>query len=146
MIFLPKYDRSFKHFMMTVILFCAACFFLPFLISSFDIMLLWIMIGLYIVVVGVFLWTMLTIRYTFRATYLQVTGGPFHIKIPYKQMTHITRTADMRSGLHLMTSKDGLAIYYQSARRSEFKISPAKQQAFLEELLKRAPQIQLYIT
>ena len=103
------------------------------------------MIGLYVVVIGVFLWTMFSTRYRFRQSYLYLTGGLIRIKIPYKKISHVTRTFEIRAGFHLMTSKDGLTIHYQSAVIREFKISPAKQQDFLQELVRRAPQIQLDI-
>ena len=145
MVFLPKFDRSFKDYIITVMLFCAACFFMPFLILSFGITLLLFMTGLYVIVVGIFLLTMFTTRYTFRPTYLYATGGPIRVKIPYEHIRHVTRTFEIRAGFHLMTSKDGLIIYYQSAILKEFKLSPAEQQDFLEELVKRAPQVQLDI-
>ena len=145
MTFLPKFDRSFKDYMMTVMLFCAACFFMPFIISSFDLTLLLFMVGLYVVVIGVFLWTMFSTRYRFRQSYLYLTGGLIRIKIPYKKISHVTRTFEIRAGFHLMTSKDGLIIHYKSAILREFKISPHKQQEFLQELVRRAPQIQLDI-
>lgn len=143
MTFLPKFDRSFQDYMMTVMLFCAACFFIPFAILSFDLMLFWFMVGLYVVVIGIFLWTIFSIRYRFRQSYLHLTGGLIRIKIPYKNIRYVTRTFEIRAGLHLMTSKDGLIIHFQSAVLTEFKISPDKQQDFLKELIKRAPQIQL---
>ncbi|MGM9946043.1 MAG: PH domain-containing protein [Lysinibacillus sp.] len=145
MTFLPKFDRSFKDYMMTVMLFCAACFFMPFVISSFDLTLLLFMAGLYVVVIGIFLWTMFSTRYRFCHTYLHLTGGPIRIKIPYKKISHVTRTFEIRAGFHLMTSKDGLVIHYKSAVLREFKISPAKQQDFLQELVRHAPQTQLDI-
>lgn len=143
--FLPKFDRSFKEYIITVMLFCAACFFIPFLIVSFDRTLFLFMTGLYVIVIGIFLLTIFTTRYTFRATYLFVTGGLIRVKIPYQHISYVTRTFEIRAGFHLMTSKDGLIIYYQSARLKEFKISPAKQRDFLEELVKRAPQVKLDI-
>ena len=143
MTFLPKFDRSFQDYMITVMLFCAGCFFIPFVILSFDLMLFWFMVGLYVVVIGMFLWTMFSTRYRFRQSYLYLTGGFIRIKIPYKNISHVTRTFEIRAGLHLMTSKDGLIIYFQSTVLTEFKISPNKQQDFLKELIKRAPQIQL---
>ena len=145
MTFLPKFDRSFKDYMMTVMLFSAACFFIPFVILSFDLTLLLFMAMLYVVVIGTFLWTVHSIRYQFRQNYLYLTGGPIRIKIPYKKISHITRTFETRAGFHLMTSKDGLIIHYKSAILREFKISPDKQQEFLQELVRRAPQIQLDI-
>ena len=145
MTFLPKFDRSFKDYMITVMLFCAACFFIPFVISSFDLTLLSFMAMLYVVVVGIFIWTLYSTRYQFRQNYLYLKGGPIRIKIPYKQISHVTRTFEIRAGFHLMTSKDGLNIYFQSAIFKEFKISPAQQQDFLQELVRRAPQIQLDI-
>ena len=145
MTFLPKFDRSFKDYMITVMLFCAARFFIPFVISSFDLTLLSFMAMLYVVVVGTFIWTLYSTRYQFRQNYLYLTGGPIRIKIPYKQISHVTRTFEIRAGFHLMTSKDGLIIYFQSDIFKEFKISPAQQQDFLQELVRRAPQIQLDI-
>ena len=143
MTFLPKFDRSFKDYMMTVMLFCAACFFIPFVILSFDLTLFLFMATLYIVVIGVFLWTVFSTRYRFHQNYLYLTGGPIRFKIPYKQITHITRTFEIRAGFHLMTSKHGLIIHYQSTRLREFKISPDQQQVFLEELVRHAPQTRL---
>ena len=145
MTFLPKFDRSFQDYMMTVMLFCAVCFFMPFVMSSFDLILLWFMMGLYVVVIGVFLWTMFSARYQFRQRYLYLTGGLIRIRIPYKNISHVTRTFEIRAGFHLMTSKDGLIIHFQSAVLTEFKISPDKQHDFLKELIKRAPQTQLDI-
>ena len=143
MTFFPKFDRSFQDYMMTVMLFCAACFFMPFVILSFDLTLFWFMVGLYVVVISLFLWTIFSTRYRFRRSYLHLTGGLIRIKIPYKNISHVTRTFEIRAGLHLMTSKDGLIIHFQSAVLTEFKISPDNQQDFLKELIKRAPQIQL---
>ena len=145
MTFLPKFDRSFKDYMITVMLFCAACFFMPFVILSFDLTLFRFMAGLYVLVIGIFLWTMFSTRYRFRETYLYLTGGLIRIKIPYKQISHVTRTFEMRAGFHLMTSKDGLIIHYKSAVLKEFKISPEEQKDFLQELVRRAPQTKLDI-
>ena len=145
MTFLPKHDRSFKDYMYTVMLFCATCFFVPFVISSFDLTLLLFMAMLYVLVVGIFLRTVFSTRYQFRRNCLYLTGGPIRIKIQYKQISHVTRTFEIRAGFHLMTSKDGLIIHYQSAIFKEFKISPDQQQVFLQELVRRAPQTRLDI-
>jgi hypothetical protein len=67
---------------------------------------------------------------------LVIRAGLRRVRIPYARITGISATMDHRSAMAL--SLDRLRIEYEGG---ELLISPADQDEFLEDILKRAPQL-----
>ncbi|WP_347835804.1 PH domain-containing protein [Gracilibacillus sp. JCM 18860] len=98
-----------------------------------------ILLSILLLLIGIIIWPFIGIRYVLTNDYLYVKGGPFRSKIPYGDITKITSTNDMLTGYRIMSSKDGVEIYYKKGMLGSVKISPCKKETFLHELHKRCP-------
>src|SRR5699024_8358275 len=94
---------------------------------------------LFIVSVGIIVWTAFFIKYVFYEDFLLVKGGPFRSKIPYQTITKVSPTDDIFTGYRILSSKQGLEIFYTSAMLESVKISPKNKTEFITELKKRCP-------
>ncbi len=58
-------------------------------------------------------------------------------------MTRISTTNDIFTGYRLLSSKNGIEIFYKSASLGSVKISPKDVELFISELKQRCPTIQI---
>ena len=91
-------------------------------------------------------WFILSLSYTFHENHLLVKGAFIQKQIPYDHITnvrHIDGISEMLSGFQLLTAKKGLEISYNSGVVGSVKISPQDEEAFLAELKKREPHVNI---
>ncbi|TWT03667.1 PH domain-containing protein [Planomicrobium sp. CPCC 101079] len=139
--FRSKIDRFFLTIYGIAMLVVAASVFLPFFIEDrVPLMAAVIFISTFIVCVGFMLWLLLDIAYVFYPDHLFVKGGLFRSRIPYQEITRVSPTSDIFTRYRILSSRDGVEIFYRSALMGSVKISPADQECFLNELKKRAPE------
>ncbi|MFC4402717.1 PH domain-containing protein [Gracilibacillus xinjiangensis] len=136
--FRAKRDQPFLLMILIAIVIIGIATILPiFLIPNpnlFDIILL---IGIFGVCTGFSLWTTFDISYTLHDDYLFAKGGLFRSKIPYKDIIKIVPSTDILTGYRILSSRDGLEIFYKNSFFGSIKISPEDKNQFLEELEKR---------
>jgi len=101
------------------------------------------MSAIFIISVGFILWIAISIKYVFYEDYLLVKGGPFRSKIPYQTITKTSPTNDIFTGYRILSSKDGLQLFYKSAMLGSVKISPKNRRDFITELKKRCPNAEI---
>ncbi|WP_158587393.1 PH domain-containing protein [Neobacillus notoginsengisoli] len=89
------------------------------------------------------IWTHLSIRYTFTDDHLYIYGGLFRFKIPYDKITSARRTTGYLTGMRVMSSTTGLAIYNSHTAFDEIKISPHPEEDFLKTLKKHVPYVKI---
>ncbi|WP_394234729.1 PH domain-containing protein [Niallia oryzisoli] len=89
------------------------------------------------------LWTAFSIKYVFYQDHLFVKGGLFRSRIPYEEITRISTTKEIFTGYRLLSSKDGIEIFYKSSSLGSVKISPKDIERFISEIKKRCPGVQL---
>src|SRR5262245_48509383 len=87
-------------------------------------------------VAALILWILYGTLYTFTAHELLIRSGPFHWRIALREIIEVFPTSDSTSGP--ACSLDRLCVRYGAARRS-ILISPQDKEAFLGELIVRAP-------
>ncbi|WP_301722872.1 PH domain-containing protein [Planococcus shixiaomingii] len=97
---------------------------------------------MFFIVTGVILWMTFSIQYVFYQDYLFVKGGPFRSRIPYEQITKVSPTTDIFTGYRILSSRDGVEIFYKTAILGSVKISPENKKEFISEVKKRCPNIQ----
>ena len=140
MVFRSRRDQYFSIMMAIVIVVIAAVTLLPILFDkSATLGTVLFMVGLFLFTTAFLLWIIFSIKYVFEDDHLFVKGGPFRSRIPYDEITLVTRATDILVGYRILTSKDALEIFYQRGLLGSIKISPRDQEAFLKELKKRCP-------
>ncbi len=87
--------------------------------------------------VGLPTWILLATHYTLDATDLAIRCGPFHWRIPLREIRAVTPTHNPLSSPAL--SLDRLRI--DSGRPTSIMISPYDKEGFLRELRKRVPVV-----
>ncbi|WP_238456058.1 PH domain-containing protein [Lederbergia galactosidilytica] len=102
-----------------------------------------ILVSIFIVLVSFILWTNFTVKYIFYRDYLFIKGGPFKSRIPYKNITEVSRTTAIFTGHRIMSSRDGLEIFNKTTFLGSIKISPRNKREFIIELKKRCPNIKI---
>lgn len=144
MIFRSKIDNFFIAIISITILIIGVATLLPvFIDKNASATVVVIMFALFIVSEGVIVWTAFFIKYVFYEDFLLVKGGPFRSKIPYQTITKVYPTEDIFIGYRILSSKQGLEIFYKSATLGSVKISPKNKTEFIAELKKRCPDIQI---
>lgn len=140
MIFRSKVDTFFKIVIFLFIVVAGAVTLLPLLFDQeapMDAVI--ILSAVFLSSVGFVLWIVFSIKYVFYNDYLLVKGGPFKSKIPYQTITKVSPTQDIVTGYRILSSKEGLEIFYKSAKLGSVKISPHNRSKFISELKKRCP-------
>lgn len=99
-----------------------------------------ILIGTFVLCAGFLLWMLFDIRYELQADHLFVKAGPIRKRIPYEEISRVSPTTDIYSGLRLLSSRDAVEVFYRSAFMGSVKISPYEKERFLEELKNRVPE------
>jgi hypothetical protein len=146
MVFRSKVDNSFRIVIFIAILIIGAVTFLPLFIDD-DIKTIDVIIlsSIFIITVGFMLWIAVSIKYIFHKDHLFVKGGPFRSRIPYEEITKIDKTKDIFTGYRILSSTDGIEIFYQSAMLGSVKISPKDSEYFISEIKKRCPNITIQV-
>lgn len=93
--------------------------------------------------IGVLLWSGFSIKYVLYNDHLFVKGGLFKSRIPYEDITRVSPTTEIFTGYRLLSSKQGIELFYKSATLGSVKISPKDIDLFIFELEKRAPNVQI---
>lgn len=142
MIFRSKIDRPFLTlYGVATLLIAASCFWPFFYDDEMPLSAAIILISIFAATIAFMLWLILGISYVFRGDYLLVKAGPLRIKISYEDISLVAPTSDILTGMRMLSSRDALVeIFYPKAFMGSVKISPAEQQRFLDELMKRVPR------
>lgn len=143
MVFRAKVDRFFVIFIASMVLLLAVVTMWPLLLDEGrDLLGVLIMIAVFLLSTGMILWCLVGIKYVLNEDYLLVKGGPFRSRIAYEKITKITATKDIFTGYRLLSSRDGIEIFYQTAWLGSVKISPKDRELFLSKLRERCPNLQ----
>ncbi|MGX9134221.1 PH domain-containing protein [Rummeliibacillus sp. JY-2-4R] len=102
-----------------------------------------IVLSLCVLTVGFVLWTAFSNIYVFYQDYLLVKGGLFQSRIPYEEIIRISPTKEILTGYRLLSSNDGLELFYKTAILGSVKISPKDKELFISEIKKRCPNAQI---
>ncbi|WP_058308878.1 PH domain-containing protein [Gracilibacillus massiliensis] len=142
MIFRSKMDRTVKIFLTVVIFILAGVTLVPILfISKVPLEAIIILSMTFLLSVILIFWPFLQIKYILSEQYLLIIGGPVRSKIPYENITKITDNHDIWTGYRILSSKNGIEIFYKSGFWGSIKISPENKQKFISELVKRNNKI-----
>lgn len=102
--------------------------------------------GLIIITGGLLVSSVLFISYECRETNLFIRNGLFFKKIPYEQISKAVSVqftmTDLLSGYRVLSSRDGLILYYRYGA-SSIKISPTNKALFLAELQQKTPELSI---
>jgi hypothetical protein len=140
MVFRAKIDSFFMSIMSISILVLSGVLLIPLFTDTKRTMLDTVIVfSLLIISVGLMIWPVFSIKYVFYDNYLLVKGGPFRSRILYSEITKVSPTKDIFTGYRLLSSKDGIEIFYKSATLGSVKISPKEKELFLSELKQRCP-------
>ncbi|SHM68933.1 PH domain-containing protein [Gracilibacillus kekensis] len=138
MIFRSKMDRTVKIFLTIVIFILAGVTLVPILfVPKVPLEAIIILSMTFLCSAILILWPVLHIKYIFYEDYLLIIGGPFRNKITYEDITRIEDSHDLWTGYRILSSKNGIEIFYKSGFWGSIKISPDNKQKFINELLKR---------
>jgi hypothetical protein len=88
-------------------------------------------------------WYATSIQFVFDEEYLLVKSGPFKSKIPYQGIAKIAPTTAEFTGYQISTADKGLELFYQTPAQGSVKMLPQDKWAFLSELTKRCPHVQI---
>ncbi|MBP1915060.1 ABC-type transport system involved in multi-copper enzyme maturation permease subunit [Lederbergia galactosidilyticus] len=145
MVFRSKIDVFYVNFMLIVVLIIALGSLFPLFIEEVrnEWIAVLILVSIFIVLVSFILWTNFTVKYIFYRDYLFIKGGPFKSRIPYKNITEVSRTTAIFTGHRIMSSRDGLEIFNKTTFLGSIKISPKNKREFIIELKKRCPNIKI---
>ncbi len=102
-----------------------------------------VVLSLCVLSIGFIMWSAFSIKYAFYQDHLFVKGGFFRSRIPYKEITRISTTKEIFTGYRLLSSKDGIEIFYKSSSLGSVKISPKDIELFISEIRQRCPNVQL---
>lgn len=144
LVFRAKRDRFFIGFISIASIILLLSFLLPILFDpTLQLQDLMILAVVLFSVIGLLWWSTFSIQYTFLEDMLYVKGGPFRSKIPYHTITSIYGTKNIWTGYRILSSKEAIEILNSKTILGSIKISPEHLEAFLQELEKRAPQVQI---
>ncbi|PZD96051.1 hypothetical protein DNH61_09030 [Paenibacillus sambharensis] len=87
------------------------------------------------------MWLFFDISYKMEDDALVISAGPFRSRIPYENITKISKAKEIQAGYRPLLASDALEIHYCSGVFSSVKLSPRDKQRFLEELIKRCPSL-----
>ncbi|MCF6136571.1 PH domain-containing protein [Pseudalkalibacillus berkeleyi] len=142
--FKTKYDKTFRVIISITFIIILVSFLLPLFFESgrkpYNTL---IVLSLFILTVGLLLWTLISIQYVFRENHLFVKAGPIRSRIAYEDITKVSPTRQILSGYRLLTSMDAIEIHYHSGLLGSVKVSPREQDRFISELKKRSPHMKV---
>ncbi|MFC4711686.1 PH domain-containing protein [Planococcus dechangensis] len=141
MTFRSKIDRPFLMlYGAATLLIAVSCFWPFFFDDDMPLSAAAILISIFVGTIAFMLWLILGISYVFRDDHIFVKAGPLRTKIAYEDISLISPTSDILTGMRMLSSRDALEIFYPKAVMDSVKISPAEQRRFLDELMKRVPR------
>ena len=145
MTFSSKVDRFFIRFIVIAVLIIGSLVFLPLFFEDVRNELATVLIwsAILLIVIGFILWTAFSVKYVFNQDYLVVKGGPFRSRIPYENITKISPTTEIFTGYRILSSRDGLEIFYKNSALGSVKVSPKNKNEFIAELKKRCSHLQI---
>lgn len=145
MTFQSKVDRFFTSFILIAVLIIGAVIFLPLFIEDVrnELATVLILTTILLIVIGFILWTAFSVKYVFNQDYLFVKSGPFRSRIRYENITKVSSTTAIFTGYRMLSSRDGLEIFYKNAALGSMKISPKNKSKFITELKRRCPNLQI---
>lgn len=142
--FRSKIDKFFVGIISITVFIILGVFLFPLLLdydrTSIDTITV---LSLCVLSIGVLLWSAFSIKYVLYNDHLFVKGGLFKSRIPYEDITRISPTTEIFTGYRLLSSKQGIELFYKSATLGSVKISPKDIDLFIFELEKRAPNVQI---
>ena len=146
MVFRSKVDTFFINFMIIIVIILAVASFFPlFMEGGTQLPVVLTMTSLFLVFVSFILWTAFSVKYVFCEDYLYVKGGPFRSSIRYENITMVKSSHDVFTGYRILSSRDGIEIFYKTAILGSVKISPKEQRKFITELHKRCPDLKIQV-
>ncbi|HHW35689.1 MAG TPA: PH domain-containing protein [Bacillales bacterium] len=144
MVFRSKVDNFFAVTISITLLIIIAVFIIPLTLDSTRTLIETIVVlSLCVLIVGFILWSALSIKYVFNQDHLFVKGGPFRSRIPYDEITKISKTSEIFTGYRVLSSKNGIEIFYKKSSLGSVKISPKDMDRFIVEIKERCPYIQI---
>lgn len=139
--FRTVYDKAYLVFITGMMLLLGAILvILPMVVMQESLVGLIIANTLFVLFVIWLFWSHMSIRIILEDEELVVKSGPFRFSQKYSDIRTIRKTSDFLTGKRVLTSRKGLAIS-DVTTLSELKISPERQEQFLHELQKLAPQV-----
>lgn len=142
MTFRSKVDSFFVTIISVVILLIGLATLLPlFIDKNAELIEVIIVPSLFIFLTGIIIWSTFFIKYIFYDDFLLVKGGPFYSKIPYQKITMVSQTDDIFTGYRILSSKQGIEIFNSHTIFGSVKISPESETEFINELIKRCPDL-----
>ncbi|BAQ11174.1 hypothetical protein OXB_2703 [Bacillus sp. OxB-1] len=146
MTFSSKVDRFFIRFIVIAVLIIGSLVFLPLFFEDVRNELATVLIwsAILLIVIGFILWTAFSVKYVFNQDYLVVKGGPFRSRIPYENITKISPTTEIFTGYRILSSRNGLEIFYKNSALGSVKVSPKNKNEFIAELKKRCSNLQIH--
>jgi len=144
MVFRSKVDTFFVNFMLIVVLVIGVGTFWPlFLEGGTELPVVLILTSIFLIVISFILWSVFSVKYVFYQDYLFIKGGPFRSRIPYEKITKVSSTTAIFTGYRMLSSRDGIEIFYKTAALGSVKLSPRDKREFITELKRRCPNIQI---
>lgn len=144
MLFHSKVDNFFVVTISIMLFVILAIFIIPLsLDSERTIIDTIVVLSLCILSIVFILWSAFSVKYVFYQDHLFVKGGIFRSRIPYEEITRISTTKEIFTGYRLLSSKDGIEIFYKSSTLGSVKISPKDIELFISEIKKRCPNVQI---
>ncbi|MCM3782005.1 PH domain-containing protein [Neobacillus mesonae] len=135
MMFRSKIDNFFVVTISITLLVLLAVFIIPLSVDNErSIIETIVVLSLCALSVGFILWSAFSIKYVFYQDHLFVKGGPFRSRISYEEITRISTTKEIFTGYRLLSSKDGIEIFYKSSSWGSVKISPSDIERFISEI------------
>lgn len=145
MVFKAKVDAFYLKFLVIIALIIALATFFPFLFDEkLDSLVIIILTFIYIVIILFLLWSTFSIQYVFEKEHLFVKGGMLKSQIGYGEITKVAPTKDIYTGYRMMAAKEGIEIFYKTGLFGSVKVAPVEKEAFVEELEKRCPEIEVH--
>ncbi|WP_033541797.1 PH domain-containing protein [Planococcus sp. CAU13] len=146
MTFHSKIDRFYIIFNSIALLVVAIACFFPYFIEEVPAMASVILIGTFVLSAGFLLWMLFDIRYQIEPDHLFVKAGPLKKRIRYEEISRVSPTRDVFTGMRMLSSRDAVEIFYRSAFMGSVKISPSEKERFLTELKKHVPESKFHKT
>ncbi|HLQ72554.1 MAG TPA: PH domain-containing protein [Bacillota bacterium] len=144
MVFRSKTDSSFIIFISVAILIIAVVTIFPiFLEGGDELPVIITLLSVFFLCTAGILWASFAIQYVFYEDYLYVKGGPFRSKIAYENITKVGPSSNFLVGYRILSSTEGIELFYKTALLGSVKISPKEQEKFIAELEKRCPHLEV---
>lgn len=103
-----------------------------------------LIIAVIFIIAAAFVWWYGTsIQYVFYKEYLLIKGGLFKRRIPYQHITKVSPTTENTTGYKSTIYDKAIELCVESTTFGSIKILPEDKLAFIEELKKRCPNLQI---